>query len=38
MAAGQDPALAAIIDSRLAGEPFDAQAEARLIEREWRTR
>jgi hypothetical protein len=38
MAAGQDPALAAIIDSRLAGEPFDAQGEARLIERGWSTR
>lgn len=36
MAAGQDPALAAIIDSRLAGEPLEAGAEAQAVERQWR--
>ena len=36
MAAGQDPALAAIIDTRIAGEPLDAQAEARQVKRVWR--
>ncbi|MFC7537845.1 anti-sigma factor family protein [Sphingomonas sp. GCM10030256] len=34
MAGGQDPALTAIIDSRM-GEPLDAQTEAQAIERQW---
>jgi hypothetical protein len=36
MASGVDPGLAAIVDSRLAGEPLDAAAEAQAVERRWR--
>lgn len=36
MASGVDPALAEIVDSRLAGEPLDPAAEARAVERRWR--
>jgi hypothetical protein len=35
-ASGQDPALAAFIDSRLAGEPLDPVAEERAIRGLWR--
>lgn len=36
MAAGSDPAVGAMIDNRIAGEPLDADAEAELIRRGWR--
>lgn len=36
MASGVDPALAAIVDSRISGEPLDAAAEAQAVERRWR--
>ena len=36
MAAGADPALAALIDSTISGEPFDAVAERRAQARGWR--
>ena len=36
MAAGDDPRLAALIDDRIAGEPFDAAAEKAALERGWR--
>lgn len=36
MAAGEDPRLAALIDERIAGEPFDAAAERAALERSWR--
>lgn len=35
MAAGQDPALAAMIDAHIGGEPLDAKAEALQVERGW---
>lgn len=35
MAAGQDPALAAIIEAHIAGEPLDAEAEALQVEQGW---
>lgn len=36
MATGQDPALGALVDARMAGEPLDAAAEAREVDRGWR--
>lgn len=36
MAAGQDPNLAELIDSTIAGDPFDADQEAKALERGWR--
>jgi hypothetical protein len=36
MAAGEDPRLAALIDERIAGEPFDASAERAAMEKGWR--
>ena len=36
MAAGIDPALAAMIDARMAGEPFDAAAEQKALSEGWR--
>jgi hypothetical protein len=36
MAAGMDPNLAALVDSSLAGEPFDAAAEKAAKDRGWR--
>jgi hypothetical protein len=36
MAAGMDPNLAALIDSTMAGEPFDAAAEKAARDRGWR--
>lgn len=36
MASGVDPGLAAIIDSRLEGEPLDPAGEAQAIKRRWR--
>lgn len=36
MAAGEDPRLAALIDERIAGEPYDAAAEKAARESGWR--
>ena len=36
MAAGEDPRLAAMIDQRIAGEPFDAAAEKAALDKGWR--
>ena len=36
MAAGEDPRLAALIDERIAGEPFDAAEERAAKDRDWR--
>ena len=36
MAAGTDPNLAALIDSKLTGEPFDAATERQALARDWR--
>ena len=36
MAAGEDPQLAALVDSTIAGDPFDAQAEARAKANGWK--
>lgn len=36
MAAGEDPRLAALIDERIAGEPFDAAAEKAARDAGWR--
>jgi hypothetical protein len=36
MAAGEDPRLAAMIDERIAGEPFDAVAEKAARDSDWR--
>lgn len=36
MAAGEAPALGALVDSRLAGEPLDATAEMKLVREDWR--
>ncbi len=36
MAAGGDPALATLIDSHIAGEPFDAEAERQALKAGWR--
>ncbi|MGN6057106.1 MAG: anti-sigma factor family protein [Sphingomicrobium sp.] len=36
MAAGMDPNLAALVDSTMAGEPFDATAEAAAKQKGWR--
>ena len=36
MAAGEDPRLAALIDARSAGEPFDAAAEQAAKDKGWR--
>lgn len=36
MAAGQDPQLADLIDSMIAGEPFDADQESQARARDWR--
>lgn len=35
MAAGQNPALAAIVDAHIGGEPLDAEAEALQVEQGW---
>ncbi|WP_338501069.1 anti-sigma factor [Sphingomonas kaistensis] len=35
MASGQDPALSALIDSRIAGEAFDPAAEAQAVTKQW---
>ncbi len=36
MAAGEDPRLAALIDEKIAGEPFDPAAEKAALEKRWR--
>ena len=36
MASGQDPALAAMIDSRLSGEPFNPEGESKAIQQGWK--
>lgn len=36
MASGADPALGALIDSRIAGEPLDAAGEAQLMRQGWK--
>ncbi|QDP19389.1 anti-sigma factor family protein [Sphingomonas xanthus] len=36
MAAGDDPRLAALVDARIAGEPFDAGQEQAARSRDWR--
>jgi hypothetical protein len=36
MAAGMDPTLAALVDSSMAGEPFDAAAEKAAKARDWK--
>jgi hypothetical protein len=36
MASGEDPRLAALIDERIAGEPFDAAAETAARDSNWR--
>ncbi|HEV2044737.1 MAG TPA: anti-sigma factor, partial [Sphingomicrobium sp.] len=36
MAAGADPALSALIDSTISGEPFDATAERKALTQGWR--
>jgi hypothetical protein len=36
MAAGMDPNLAALVDSTMAGEPFDAAQEKQALRRGWR--
>jgi hypothetical protein len=36
MAAGMDPNLAALVDSTMAGEAFDAAAEKAAKQRGWR--
>jgi hypothetical protein len=36
MAAGMDPNLAALVDSTMAGEPFDAARERAAKQRGWR--
>jgi hypothetical protein len=36
MASGEDPRLAALVDERIAGEPFDAAAEKAAMEQGWR--
>ena len=36
MAAAADPNLAALVESKIAGEPFDAEEEARAERNEWR--
>jgi anti-sigma factor RsiW len=36
MAAGMDPNLAALVDSSMAGEPFDAAQEKAALKRGWR--
>jgi hypothetical protein len=36
MAGGPDPALGALIDSRIAGEPLDAAGEAKLVQQGWK--
>jgi hypothetical protein len=36
MAAGMDPNLAALVDSTMAGEPFDAAQENAALKRGWR--
>ena len=36
MAAGEDPRLAALIDERIVGEPFDAAAEKAAKDKDWR--
>ena len=36
MAAGEDPRLAALIDERISGEPFDAAREKAALENGWR--
>jgi hypothetical protein len=36
MAAGMDPNLAALVDSTMTGEPFDAAQEKAALEKDWR--
>jgi hypothetical protein len=36
MAAGMDPNLAALVDSTIAGEPFDAAAEQAARRKNWK--
>jgi hypothetical protein len=36
MAAGMDPALASLVDSTIAGEPFDAEQEQAARQRHWK--
>jgi hypothetical protein len=36
MAAGMDPNLAALVDSTMAGEPFDAAHERQAKDRGWK--
>lgn len=36
MAAGEDPQLAALVESTISGEPFDANEEAKAKSRDWR--
>jgi hypothetical protein len=36
MAAGMDPNLAALVDSSMAGEPFDAAQEKAARDKGWR--
>jgi hypothetical protein len=36
MAGGMDPNLAALVDSTMAGQPFDAKAEEQARSRGWR--
>ncbi|MEO7411161.1 MAG: anti-sigma factor [Sphingomicrobium sp.] len=36
MAAGSDPALSALVDSRMKGEPFDAASERKALNDGWR--
>lgn len=35
MAAGQNPALAALIEERMSGDPLDQRAEVRQVKRQW---
>jgi hypothetical protein len=35
MAAGMDPSLAALVDSTIAGEPFDAATEKAAKDKGW---
>jgi hypothetical protein len=36
MAAGMDPNLAGLVDSKMAGEPFDGAAEKQALSRGWK--
>jgi hypothetical protein len=35
MSAGMDPILAALVDSKIAGDPFDAAAEKSARDKRW---